>query len=888
MELCGIEEATVNTLRRSVVVKYNPALTCPASILTAFTEGKYKLQEVSKNELPPLIPSIQDVKQRKVSSLQKMPAKAEAESSAMAQNATVEHSACAAQNAPQPSGESPKKKQEQSFKIGNVHCTSCEDRVQKLLSALGGVHEVQVNLLRKTMLVRFDASCIDAKGIAAAMEGAGYTAAPIIAPTPDIRRMDAKPQSTAKQESTPEKDSAEAFPLALCLSLFMAAVLMYVAMGPMFSLPLPAPLQGQDMHSQWLWAISQALLCLPILLLHKNIFISGFRALLQKSPNMDSLVGLGSGSATIFGVYALVKIYLAQNLGHANTVDYYSQNLYFDSAGMILALIGLGKFFESKARNRAGSAIDALMRLSPPTALCLRNGKEVTIATEEIRPDDILVVYAGESLAADGIIVHGHAFIDTSVITGESLPQEKKVGDSVIGATVSQSGYFHMRVTKAGADSTLAHIIELVESATASKAPIARLADKISAIFVPIIIIIALITFGVWLGLGYSLEFALSAAISVLVISCPCALGLATPTAIMVGMGLGAEKGILFKSAVALERLQAVDTVILDKTGTITHGKPTLTDIFIPTTSAMDENTLLRLAASMESLSEHPLGKAIVRHAEEKELSLLPKESFENFSQLPGLGIMAQLISDDALIPSEQILAGNARFLTKENKENPLLDKEKEWARQGKTVLYFCHNDTLLGLIAVADTVKESSKNAVQHLKSLGLNVLMLTGDNAQTAKVVQQQVDIENIMAEVLPQEKAAHVQKLEESGHKVAMVGDGINDAPALASAHVGIAIGAGTDIAIQSADIVLMQSDVLHVAAAMRLSKAVMRAIKQNLFWAFAYNIILIPVAAGLFSGFGLMLSPMLAAASMSISSLTVVGNALRLRLQKKSIF
>ncbi len=877
MALEGIEAAEVNTLRRSVVVKYNTAVLCPAGIIEAFAQSKYKLQEVKKEELPPLIPLIQDVKQNKTPAV----------ISKVAQD--IE---------PQKTVEEKKNLQEQSFKIGNVHCSSCEDRVQKLLLALGGVQSVQVNLLRKTMQVRFDSTSIDAKGIAAAMEGAGYTAAPMITMLSQSHEISASASSDTNfnspldvQENISNKDvEKETFPFALCLSLFFAALLMYVAMAPMFGIALPAFMQvhSHNLQATWYWSLCQALLCVPLLILHRRTFTSGFRALMQKSPNMDSLVGLGSAAAAVFGFYALIKIYMAWEQGHANTMAYYSRNLYFDSAGMILALIGLGKYFESKARDRAGSAIDALMRLSPPTALCLRDGKEISIATEDIRPGDTLVVYAGESLAADGIIIHGHAFIDTSVITGESLPQEKKVGDSVIGATVSQSGYFHMRVTKAGSDTALAHIIDLVESATASKAPIARLADKISAIFVPIIISIAFITLTVWLSLGYSLEFALSTAIAVLVISCPCALGLATPTAIMVGMGLGAEKGILFKSATALEQLQAIDTVVLDKTGTLTHGQPKVTDILAISEghNPEQEKKLILFAASLERLSEHPLGKAIVHCATEKEVELLPKESFTDFQQWAGLGIMANYTQEDGI--QNRLVAGNARLLSRENIDNPLVEKEKEWARQGKTVLYFALNDTLLGIIAVADTIKPSSKSAVQDLKNLGLNVLMLTGDNAQTAKVVQQQVDIDTMVAEVLPQEKADQVQKLTESGHTIAMVGDGINDAPALASAHVGIAIGAGTDIAIQSADIVLMQSDVAQVTAALRLSKAVMRTIKQNLFWAFAYNILLIPVAAGVFATFGLLLSPMLAAASMSMSSLTVVGNALRLRLQKKALF
>ncbi len=890
MAIDGIVSAEVNTLRRSVVVRYAPEKILPAGIIQAFQDSKYKLQEVNKNALPPLIPSIQDVKQKKLPALEKNPPAP----TSVEKEKTLH-------DLPQ-SAES-KKMHEQNFKIGNVHCSSCEDRVQKLLMALGGIEKVQVNLLRKTMHVRFDSTCIDAKGIAAAMAGAGYSAAPIqstlnalqdVAPkvgtklspmlTSTLENKSAESQNTNKARSYAEAEVQEQqnIPYELLTSLFFAAVLMYVAMAPMFSLPLPQIFSAEKQPLSW--AALQALLCLPIIFCHRRIFTSGFRALIQASPNMDSLVGLGSTAATLFGCYAVWKIHQALGVQDVATLKHFVNNLYFDSAGMILALIGLGKHFESKARAQAGSAIDALIRLAPATAICLRDGEEISIATADVRIGDILVVHAGQSLAADGVIVHGHAFIDTSIITGESLPQEKHVGDTVIGATVSQSGYFHMRVTKAGHESTLARIIDLVESATASKAPIARLADRISAIFVPCIISIALLTFGTWLYLDASLEFAVSAAISVLVISCPCALGLATPTAIMVGMGMGAKKGILFKDAAALEHLQGVDTVILDKTGTLTHGKPVVTDI-LPAQDYNEEELLL-FAASLEKLSEHPLGQTIVQEAEAKKMTLLTAETFTSFQQLPGLGLSA--IKKELPATQLHVLAGNARFLAKENIDNPLQEKEKELARQGKTVLYFAENKKLLGLIAVADTIKKSSKGAVQCLKALGLNVIMLTGDNAQTAKAVQHQVDIETIVAEVLPQEKEEQVQKLEASGHKVAMVGDGINDAPALARAHVGIAIGAGTDIAINSADVVLMQSDVAHVVQAVHLSKAVMRTIRQNLFWAFAYNVVLIPVAAGLFVSFGMLLSPMLAAASMSLSSLTVVGNALRLRWQNKAIF
>ncbi len=928
LAISGIEHVAVNVLRKTMQVSFDTAQVSTTDIRTAMEKAGYTATKIEKFvEMFPNMHTTSITPEKREQSQE--------ESAENNQEISVDSN--------KPS------LQKEEFSIGNVHCTACSAKVEKLLLAISGIEHVAVNVLRKTMQVSFDTAQVSTTDIRTAMEKAGYTAEKMQSKEADAAvQLALLDKDSIKEEGEQGKESIaistpnflQKLPLSLCASLGFAVVLMYVAMAPMFSLPLPLFL---DMVTHpFSWAMVQCLLTMIILCIHRRIFTSGFQALLQLSPNMDSLVGLGSATAALFGVYALIRMYMAQNIDDMATVQYFANNLYFDSAGMILALIGLGKHFESMARERTGSAIDALMRLTPPTAIRLKDGEEVVIPTSQVQKGDVLVVHAGQSLAADGIIIQGHAFIDTSAITGESLPQEKNEGDAVIGATICQSGYFHMQVTKAGAESTLAHIIELVESATASKAPIARLADRISAIFVPIIIGIAVLSLVVWLLLGADFEFALSTAISVLVISCPCALGLATPTAIMVGMGMGAEHGILFKSAAAIERMQSIDTVVLDKTGTLTHGKPVVTDIYpyikqepVPVTETgqqlglldviqqdsvqnsdqddekisekdagpcaskvnaissargvghkaqenITEEALLYVGASIEKLSEHPLGQAIVREAKAKNVALAPAESYTNFKQMPGLGIVAEQ-------DGKRILAGNARLLTKENISNPLVEKEKELARQGKTVLYFVKGTTLLGLIAVADTVKENSKEAVRDLKKLGMTILMLTGDNALTAKAVQEQVDIENILAEVLPQEKEEKVQQLQAAGHKVIMVGDGINDAPALARAQVGIAVGQGTDIALQSSDIVLMQSDVRHVAQALVLSKAVMRTIKQNLFWAFAYNSILIPVAAGVFyTAFGLTLNPMLAAASMSLSSLTVVGNALRLRIQSKKIF
>ncbi len=803
----------------------------------------------------------------------------------------------------------------QFFTTEGIHCSACEGRVTKLLMPLEGVDSVQVNVLRKNMYVTYDENSISLENIIAILAKNGYTAKPdreesaskemgqdlqelsFAKPKnliPPMTQEAAKPSCCASQKNTIEPTpftvvppaeacapSVQTMPASLKVSLFFAVLLMYVAMAPMLSLPIFALLD--PMKNPFFAACVQGLLCAPILWAHKRIFISGYRAAISGSPNMDTLVGLGSMAAAVFGLYALVRMTLAG--GEMIVLLHWSHNLYFDSAGMIVALIGLGKYFENKARGRASDAIDALLRLAPATALVLRDGKEMTIATKDVVKDDILIVHSGQSIAADGIVTQGSAYVDESALTGESLPVEKQAGDKVTGATVSQSGYFQMRVTGVGQETTLARIVRLVDEATASKAPIARLADRISAVFVPIIIGIAILSFVAWLMLGQGLEFAMSIAISVLVISCPCALGLATPTAIMVGMGLGAEKGILFKTAAAIERMQGIDTVVFDKTGTLTLGKPQVTDMLSLDAEKMCEKEMLRLAASVERLSEHPLGNAIVQKAKEQELTLIPRESMTDFTQKIGIGV-------EAVHEGKRLVVGNARMLMVENISNipeDLSVKAKTLAAQGKTVLYVLMGKNLLGFIAVADSIKDSSKQAVHDLQKLGLKLFMLTGDNALTSEHVQKTLGIDAAFAEMLPHDKEAKIRELQEKGHLVAMVGDGINDAPALARAHVGIAIGQGTDIAMQSADMVLMQSDIKHVAKAYTLSKATMRTIKQNLFWAFAYNIVLIPLAAGVFYfPLGWTLNPMIAAASMSLSSLTVVSNALRLKTQKDSIF
>ena len=597
----------------------------------------------------------------------------------------------------------------------------------------------------------------------------------------------------------------------------------------------------------------------------------GFKTLFHGSPNMDSLIAIGSGAAIVYGIYAIFKIGIGFGYGDMETVHNFMMDLYFESAGMILTLITLGKTLEARAKGKTSDAITKLMNLAPKTATVERNGVEQQIPVEQVQQGETLIVKAGESVPVDGVVLEGFSSVDESALTGESIPVEKHVGDTVIGATINKTGYFKMQATKVGDDTTLAQIVRLVDEATSSKAPIAKLADKVAGVFVPTVIGIALVAAAVWLVLGYGVEFALSIGISVLVISCPCALGLATPTAIMVGTGKGATNGILIKSAEALETAHNIDTVVLDKTGTITQGKPVVTDILCE--AGADRLGLLKIAASLEKLSEHPLADAITAEAGKAKLPLSPVEDFQ---QIPGQGIVGR-------VDGEMCLAGNRRMMDAHNiTGGELLRSGETLAAEGKTPLFFARAGKLMGVIAVADVVKPTSAQAIQELSGLGIEVVMLTGDNAKTAQAIQRQVGVDRVVAEVFPQDKEKEIRRLQDSGKKVAMVGDGINDAPALARADVGIAIGAGTDVAIESADIVLMKSDLLDVSTAIQLSKAVIRNIKQNLFWAFIYNIIGIPIAAGVFFlSFGWKLNPMLGAFAMSFSSVFVVSNALRLR-------
>ena len=748
----------------------------------------------------------------------------------------------------------------QLLDITGMSCSACSSRIEKVVNRMQGVEQMSVNLLKNNAHVTFDESVVDEKEIIARIEklgfGARVHAANVAAPVPQ--------QDTAAQEM-------EEMRQRLIGSLIFAGLVFYQHMGRMWGWPLPGFILGQE--NELINALLQMLWCIPVLFIDRKYFIHGVRNLLNGAPNMDSLIAVGSGASFIYGLYSVFG--MAYSFGH-NRLDLlpsFADALYFEASAVILALVTVGKFMEARAKSHTSDAIKALMNLTPKTALVERHGLQGEIPVEEVVTGDVLIVKSGASVPVDGKIIEGSGALDESALTGESLPIDKAVGDKVIGGTVNRSGYFKMEATAIGADTALAKIIALVDEATSSKAPIAKLADKVSGYFVPAVIGIAVLAAVVWLALGASWHFALTIAISVLVISCPCALGLATPTAIMVGTGRGAKSGILIKSATALETAHKVDTVILDKTGTITEGKPVVTDI-LPV--KVTENELLDFAASLEKLSEHPLGEAIVAAAEEKQLALLEAC---NYKQISGQGFTAELAGDECA-------AGNMKLLQALNVDvSSLMDQYDKLASQGKTPLYFVRAGELLGCIAVADTVKATSKEAIGKLQAMGLHVLMVTGDNRATAEAIRTQVGVDEAVAQVLPQDKEAVVRKLQQEGHIVAMVGDGINDAPALARADVGIAIGAGTDIAIEAADMVLIKSDLLDVAKAICLSRSVMTNIKENLFWAFIYNAVGIPFAAGVFyTAFGWLLNPLIAAAAMSCSSVSVVTNALRLRFIK----
>ena len=765
--------------------------------------------------------------------------------------------------------------------ITGMSCSACSSRIEKVVGRMEGVETIAVNLLTNKAQVTYDDAKLDANAIITRIEKLGFGAA--------VHQATAKAALPAKPTNTAALELKE-MRWRLALSLAFTTPLFYLHMGLMYGWPLPSIVQEQQ--NLLLASLLQLFCCLQVVITGYKYFYHGLRNLWNRAPNMDSLIAIGSGAAFVYGLYGLLGLAYAFGHQRLDLVSGFYDALYFESAAMILALITLGKFLEARAKSHTSDALTALMQLTPKTALVERRGVQGEIPLEDVVIGDVLIVKAGATVPVDGQILEGSGALDESAITGESIPVDKLTGDKVTGGTINKSGYFKMEATAIGSDTTLAKIIALVEEATSSKAPIAKLADKISGIFVPVVITIAVVAACIWLMLGQSLHFALTIAISVLVISCPCALGLATPTAIMVGTGRGAKQGILIKSATALETAHKVDTVILDKTGTVTEGKPVVTDI-LPA-SGIEATELLSIAATLESLSEHPLGQAVVQAAEPQQLSASPAaqasvnlvDAFAanglvatDYVALPGRGFLATL-------NKERYAAGNLLLMEEQGVDTQKLAIQHEaLASTGKTPLYFAQGSRLLGTIAVADTVKPTSREAIAKMRSMGLKVIMLTGDNAATAEAIRQQVGLDEAIAQVLPQDKERHVRLLQEKGHVVAMVGDGINDAPALARADVGIAIGAGTDVAIEAADMVLIKNDLLDVTRAISLSKSVMKNIKENLFWAFIYNTIGIPLAAGLlYPAFGWLLNPMIAAAAMSCSSVSVVTNALRLRFVK----
>ncbi len=747
----------------------------------------------------------------------------------------------------------------QKFDVTGMTCAACSARVEKCVSAVAGVKNVTVNLLKNSMSVEYDEKNVGAEDIISAVENGGYGAAV------SGENNAAKSKTGENAAGSAEKEQAKML-RRLIISVVFAVVLSYIAMGHMFNLPLPPFFLGHQ--NMGIFALTQLLLTLPIMAVNYKYYQNGFRSLLHGSPNMDTLIAVGSGASFIYGIYALYGIMYGYSINDLSVVHSFGENMYFETVGMILALITLGKYFESRAKRKTTDAIMGLMDMSPKTAIVVRDGREFEISADKIRIGDILSVKAGSTIPADGTIIEGNAAVDESSLTGESIPVEKKVGDSVIGATVSKSGYFKMKAEKVGSDTALSQIIRLVDEATSSKAPIAKLADKVAGIFVPVVMIISVVTAAVWLLLGFGISHAFTAAVSVLVISCPCALGLATPTAIMVGTGRGTAGGILIKSAEALELAHNTDTVVLDKTGTVTQGKPDVTDI-IPL-GGTERGFLLKCAYSLERLSEHPLAEAIVRRAEKENVGYF---EISDFKQTQGRGISGK--SDGKLYSAVNYAAAKSLI------DEKISVTVQGLADEGKTPMFFMCDNRPIGIIAAADKIKPTSSEAVGELKKMGIDVIMLTGDNKRTAQAVGKSVGIEHIVSELYPGDKEKEVAKLIDGGKCVAMVGDGINDAPALARANIGIAIGAGTDIAMESSDIVLMKSDLYDVVNTIRLSRAVMRNIKQNLFWAFFYNVIGIPIAAGVFYGVGLMLNPMIGAAAMSLSSVCVVSNALRLR-------
>ena len=743
---------------------------------------------------------------------------------------------------------------QKEYIIEGMSCASCAMTIENAVSKIPGVDKASVNLATEIMTVEANDS-VTPEDIAKVVDGVGYSA---------------RPRGKSVEEELEEKNEKKEAHLRemkrnLTISAIFAVPLLFIAMADMVGIPMPAFLS--PMQSPVSYALIQLALVLPIIWLGRRFFVDGFKALSKGHPNMDSLVALGTSAAFLYSLYGTYHVLE----GHAH----FAMNLYYESAGVILTLITLGKYFEDVSKGKTSMAIQTLVGLAPKMATVLRDGQEVEVPVEEVQVGDLIRVKPGEKVPVDGVVTEGNSTVDESMLTGESIPVSKAVGDEVIGASLNKTGSFILKATKIGKDTALSQIIQLVEQAQGSKAPIAKLADKVSGVFVPIVIVLALVSGLAWYFLGQeSWVFALTITISVLVIACPCALGLATPTAIMVGTGKGAENGILLKSGEALEEANHVNMVVFDKTGTITNGTPVVTDVV--TADSTDADALIRLAASLEVASEHPLGEAIVAKAKEQGAAF---DEVTNFEAIPGFGIKGH-------VGETLVFLGNEKWMRENGLANvEMNDKANHFAEQGKTPLYIGYNDAVQGLIVVADTVKESSARAIQTLHEMGIQVAMMTGDHERTAQAIAAEVGIDRVFSEVLPQDKANYVSKLQEEGYIVAMVGDGINDAPALAQAQVGIAIGTGTDVAIESADAVLMKSDLMDVPAMLKLSRATIRNIKENLFWAFAYNVIGIPFAMGVLHLFGgPLLNPMIAGAAMSFSSVSVVLNALRLKRWK----
>lgn len=751
------------------------------------------------------------------------------------------------------------------FNVTGMTCAACQANVTKAALKLEGTEKADVNLLSGSMTVTFDEAKLTEQDFIDAVNNIGYGA---------TLYGESKQNQLKAEWDERKKNEAEgiaSMKKRLASSIIFLVILMYIAMGHMAGLPLPHFLHGTE--NALLNAVVQMLLTIPVMIINKKFFISGFKGLVKKAANMDSLVALGSSASFLYGVFAIAMMLNASTNGNSDALTHYSHQLYFESSAMILTLVTVGKFLEARSKGKTSDALKKLVDLSPKTANVIRNGNEITIDAEEIKEGDTLIIRPGERIAVDGIVLNGNGFVDQSAVTGESLPVEKVTGEEIISATLNKNGTFTMKATRVGENTTLSQIIRLVDEAGSSKAPIARLADKVSGIFVPVVMGISAITFVMWLLLGKDFENALSFAITVLVISCPCALGLATPVAIMAGTGKAAENGILIKSAEALESLGSVDKIVLDKTGTVTSGEMSVSDIFVYDKS-LSENEFLAICTALEKGSQHPLANAVRKKGDGLTLPIV-----SDFKALEGKGI-------SGTINGENYISGNIRFLKENNIDySGVENKIDEFSSQGKTPLIFCKGNEILGIIAVSDTIREDSVKAIDSFKKLGKKTVMLTGDNKSAAEFIGKMAGIDEIYAELLPTDKERIIRSLQEKGEKIAFIGDGINDAPALTRADVGIAIGAGTDIAIDSADIVLIKSSLSDGAKAVELSKAVMRNIKMNLFWAFFYNALGIPLAAGvLYPAFALRLTPMIGSAAMSMSSLCVVTNALRLRFFK----